>query len=123
MQRKFVSVKPEESELEPIKNSSKRRRTASVNIRSNESPKLSPSVDQTVGMWRKNDVGPEAKELLEAIERQYPDTFQGLQIRGKSVWLNMLKELHMVIKRFLETSVDAMLQEDITSLQEDLNMF
>ncbi|CAH1447745.1 unnamed protein product [Lactuca virosa] len=122
MQRKFVSVKPEESELEPMKNSSKRR-TASVNIRSNESPKLSPSVDQTVGMWRENNVGPEAKELLEAIERQYPDTFQGLQIRGKSVWLNMLKEFHMVIKRFMETSVDAMLEEDITSLQEDLNMF
>ncbi|KAL4560200.1 hypothetical protein LXL04_032349 [Taraxacum kok-saghyz] len=124
MQRKLVEVKIEESELDPIKNSSKKQRTASMAVRSSpptdSSPELFPSVD---GVWRGNVVGKEAKKLLEAVEHQYPNTFQGLQIRGKPIWVKMLKELHLVIKRFMETSVDVITKEDITSFEEDLNDF
>lgn len=79
--------------------------------------------EETTELWRGHAVGPEAKKLLQAIEHRYPDTFQGVQIRSKTFWLSILKEFHVVMKGFLETSVDELAKEKITSLREDFNEF
>ncbi|KAI3737907.1 hypothetical protein L2E82_27922 [Cichorium intybus] len=123
-QRTSVTVKTEEPELDPIKNSCKRRRTASVNIRSSPSmpeKKTTDDSDRFIGLWRGNDVGHEAKQLLEDIEHRYPNTFQRVQIRVKTTWLTILKDLHYTIKSFMETSVDALTEEQITGFNEDFN--
>ncbi|KAL7617754.1 hypothetical protein Lser_V15G01658 [Lactuca serriola] len=109
---KLDHVKTEDPEPDPIDNSSKRRKTDSVD---------DPHGNE--GMWRGNVVGPEAKELLQAVEKQYPNTFQGVQIRAKPIWLNILKELHLGIKSFMETSVDELVEEKITGFQEDFEEF
>nr|KAJ0225078.1 hypothetical protein LSAT_V11C100017530 [Lactuca sativa] len=75
------------------------------------------------GLWRGNVVGLEVKKLLEAVEHQYPNTFQGVQIRAKEMWISILKEFHAVIKSFLETSVDAVAEDRLANLREDLKEF
>nr|XP_043610488.1 lysine-specific demethylase JMJ25-like [Erigeron canadensis] len=78
---------------------------------------------ETTGSWRGNDVGLEVKELLQAVEHHYPNTFQGVQIRPKPYWQSILKGLHVAIKGFLEASVDALAEVQICSLHDDLNDF
>lgn len=108
----------------------------SPSIRSSSSLEVNHTVDhqpavikdsvpshETVGLWRGNDVGAEAKVLFQAVECQYPKTFHGVQIRPKQYWLSILKGLNVVLKGFLETSVDALTDEQISSLQEDLSDF
>lgn len=79
------------------------------------------TLEETVGVWKGHNVGPEAKKLLQAIEHHYPNTYQSVQIRSNAFWLSILKEFYSVIKAFLETSVDELVKERITSLQEDFN--
>ncbi|KAI7739906.1 hypothetical protein M8C21_029308 [Ambrosia artemisiifolia] len=96
-------------------------------------PTLSPSVDYqpasledqgtSEGLWRGNAVGQPAKEILHAVEDDYPDTFQGLQILPSPYWLSTLKGLHDFIKGFLETSVHGLEEDKLTSLETDLNSF
>ncbi|KAK9067700.1 hypothetical protein SSX86_011811 [Deinandra increscens subsp. villosa] len=76
-----------------------------------------------VGLWKGNDVGEVAKEMLQAVENRYPETFQGVQIRPKPYWLSILKELHVFLKSFLETSGGALGEDQVTSLEGDLNEF
>ncbi|XP_076900082.1 lysine-specific demethylase JMJ26-like [Bidens hawaiensis] len=77
----------------------------------------------SAGMWRGNAVGQAAKEMLMTVEHSYPDTFQGLQILPKPYWLSTLKELHDFIKRFIESSVHALTEDQLASLETDLNFF
>lgn len=79
--------------------------------------------EEAVGLWHGNVVGEAAKEMLQAIEDCYPDTFRGLQIRSKPHWVSILKELHVFIKGFLETSVDTLAEDQMTGLEADLNDF
>ncbi|KAI3677352.1 hypothetical protein L1987_86978 [Smallanthus sonchifolius] len=83
----------------------------------------SDTSEEPVGLWHGNDVGRAAKEILQAVEHRYPDTFQGVEIRPKPHWVSLLKEFHLFIKGFLETSVDALAKDQITSLEADLNDF
>ncbi|GKB67781.1 hypothetical protein Tco_0929193, partial [Tanacetum coccineum] len=91
------------------------------------SPLMNHVVDhqphETSGLWRGNAVGTEAIELLQAVETHYPNTFHGVHIRATPYWLSFLKGLHVFIKGFLETSVDALLEEQISSYQEGLSDF
>ncbi|KAL7617753.1 hypothetical protein Lser_V15G01651 [Lactuca serriola] len=138
LQRKLDSpVKPEEHpDLDPMKNSSKRRNTAAVSLDGLLTPK-NEDPDHTLMMqtdihipekrtpvddplWRGNVVGKEVKELLEAVEHHYPNTFQRVQIRVKPFWSAILEGFHATIKRFMGTSVDALTVDQIASLQEDL---
>jgi hypothetical protein len=66
--------------------------------------------EESVGLWQGNAVGQAAKEMLHAVEHRYPDTFtlQGIQIRSTPYWLSILKSLHLFIKGFVETPVDAL---------------
>ncbi|CAI9267741.1 unnamed protein product [Lactuca saligna] len=90
-----------------------------VHETSNASRKLMPDE----GLCRGNVVGTEVKKLLEAVEHQYPDTFQGVQIRAKEMWISILREFHVVIKSFLETSVGELAEDRfgrILNLREPL---
>ncbi|KAI3512360.1 hypothetical protein L1887_19675 [Cichorium endivia] len=104
VQRKSDLVKIKDPESDPIENSSKRRKTP-------------------VGLWRDNDVGMAGKVLLEAIEHHYPNTFQGVQIRASPIWLTILKQFYSVIKSFMGTPVDALMEEQVNRLREDLKEF
>ncbi|KAK9068352.1 hypothetical protein SSX86_012463 [Deinandra increscens subsp. villosa] len=83
----------------------------------------SATSEEPVGLWHGNAVGLAAKEMLQAVEHRYPDTFQGVQIRSKPYWLSILKELHVFVKGFVETPVDALAEDEITRLEDDLNDF
>ncbi|CAH1442318.1 unnamed protein product [Lactuca virosa] len=138
LQRKLDLVKTKEPEpIDPIKISSKRRSTASLSLDGLLTPK-NEDTDHTLMMqtdihipekrtlvddplWRGNAVGKEVKELLEAVEHHYPNTFQRVQIRVKPFWSAILEGFHATIKRFMGTSVDALTVDQIASLQEDLN--
>lgn len=91
------------------------------------SPLINHAVDrqphETSGLWRGNAVGAEAVELLQAVETHYPNTFHRVHIRATLYWLSFLKGLHVFIKGFLETSVDALSEEQISSYREGLNDF
>ncbi|XP_076956580.1 lysine-specific demethylase JMJ26-like [Bidens hawaiensis] len=108
----------------------------------NVSPALSPSVNYTVDhqpitiedsetseedehaeLWQGNAIGQPGKEILQAVMHHYPNTFQGVKLRSKPYWLTILNELHVFIKSFLETSVDALSEDEITSLETDLDDF
>lgn len=80
-------------------------------------------VDESIGMWQGYDVGPEVKELLEAVEQRYPNTFRGVQIRSRAIWMPILKQFHLVIKGFIETYVDPLTKDRIATLHEDLDEF
>ncbi|KAJ0877591.1 putative transcription factor & chromatin remodeling &Metalloenzymes JmjC family [Helianthus annuus] len=79
--------------------------------------------EESVGLWQGNVIGQPGKKILQAVMHHYPETFQGVKIRSKPHWLSILKELHVFIKSFLETSVDALSEDHITSLEEDLSDF
>ncbi|KAK1426058.1 hypothetical protein QVD17_14726 [Tagetes erecta] len=83
----------------------------------------SGSSEEAAGSWHGNVVGEAAKQMLEAIEYYYPNTFQRLHIRSKPHWLSILKELHVFFEGFLETSVDALTEDQMTNLEVDLNDF
>lgn len=78
--------------------------------------------DSAVGLWRENDVGLAAKELLQVVEQCYPDTFQGVQIRSKPMSQSILKELHLLIKGFLETSMHELTEDQITKISMNLKI-
>ncbi|KAI3512358.1 hypothetical protein L1887_19673 [Cichorium endivia] len=80
-------------------------------------------LDGTVELWQGNAVGMEAKELFEAVEQCYPNTFQQVQIRVKPFWLSNLKELHAVIKAFMEAPVDALVEDQINGFRQDFKDF
>ncbi|KAJ0512223.1 putative transcription factor C2H2 family [Helianthus annuus] len=97
---------------------------------------LSPSVNHTVNhqsatiedsgtseTFQGHAVGQPGKEILQAVMDRYPETFQGVKIGSKPYWLSILEELHVFIKGFLEASVDALTEDEITSLKADLNEF
>ncbi|KAI3737906.1 hypothetical protein L2E82_27921 [Cichorium intybus] len=130
VQRNSDPVKTEEPELAPV---TFRRQTRSMSLRSLPAPKIGDpdtfmqtETDEphgTVQLWRGNDVGREVKALLEAIDHRYPNTFQGVNIRANTLWSTILKELHLVIKGFMETTVDAVVEEQITTLRENLEEY
>ncbi|PWA82973.1 jmjC domain-containing protein [Artemisia annua] len=76
-----------------------------------------------VSSGRENDGGLAKKELLQVVEQCYPDTIQRVQIRSKPMWQLILKELHLLIKCFVETSMDELTKYQLTKLQEDFNEF
>ncbi|XP_076895110.1 lysine-specific demethylase JMJ26-like [Bidens hawaiensis] len=76
--------------------------------------------EEPIGVWKGNGL---QQKRLQAVNHRYPDTFKGLQIRSKPYWLSLLKELHAFIRGFLATSVDALAEDQITSLEVDLNDF
>ncbi|KAK9068351.1 hypothetical protein SSX86_012462 [Deinandra increscens subsp. villosa] len=80
-------------------------------------PALS-SEEAVVGFQQGN-----AEEILEAVEHCYPDTFQGVQIRSKPYCPSILEGFHVFIRDFLETSVDALTDDQITRLEAELNGF
>ncbi|KAL7617067.1 hypothetical protein Lser_V15G01709 [Lactuca serriola] len=138
-QRKLASVKTEESQFDPIKSFSKRGETSykrssacldgSLTLKTEDpyvlmqtempEKKTCEEPHGTVEIWRGNVVGREAKELFEAVEHRYPNTFQRVQIRVTPFWLGNLKELHATIKRFMGLTVDTLAQEQITGLWQD----
>ncbi|KAJ0877596.1 putative transcription factor C2H2 family [Helianthus annuus] len=97
---------------------------------------LSPSVNHTINhqsatiedsgtseTFQGHVVGQPGKEILQAVMDRYPETFQGVKIGSKPYWLSILEELHVFIKGFVEASVDALTEDEITSLKADLNEF
>ncbi|KAL7617749.1 hypothetical protein Lser_V15G01656 [Lactuca serriola] len=145
LQRNLSLVKTEEPQLDdPTQNSSKRvgETTSAASKRSSACLDTQPTlktedpytVMQTdipaekktpegshgaVDLWRGIAVGREVKELLEAVEHCYPHTFQRVQIRVTRFWLGNLNELHVAIKRFMESSVDVLMEEEITGFHQD----
>ncbi|KAK9073448.1 hypothetical protein SSX86_007772 [Deinandra increscens subsp. villosa] len=94
---------------------------------SEENPKDTRPVEASdemndVGLWKGNDVGRVAKELLQAVENRFPHTFAP-QIRSTPYWLSILKGLHLFIKGFVETVVDALTQDQVTVFEAELNDF
>lgn len=81
------------------------------------------TTDQTVGVWQDYDVGQEAKEFLNAVKLSYPNTFEGAHMRSNEIWLSILKQFHVVVKGFIEKSIDELTEENITTLHEDLKYF
>ncbi|KAJ0693155.1 putative transcription factor C2H2 family [Helianthus annuus] len=91
---------------------------------------LSPSIDHphaTIedpeGLWRGIAVGQLEKEVLQAIEDRYPQTFQGLQVHPKPHWLSTLKAFHDFIKSFIQKSVRELEEDELTSLETDIDFF
>lgn len=85
--------------------------------------KVSEDYVEAVGLWQGHEVGQEAKELLQAVEYRYPTTFRGLRISMKELLVPALKHFHVFIKGFIETSVDALKADQITTLRRHLNEF
>nr|XP_043621980.1 lysine-specific demethylase JMJ25-like [Erigeron canadensis] len=77
--------------------------------------------DESIGLWQGNAVETEAKELLQAIKNRYPNTFHRVRIRSKEIWMPILKQFYLVIKGFMETYVDTLMEDQITHIREDLN--
>lgn len=62
-------------------------------------------------------MGQKAKDLPEAIEHHYPNTFKEVQIRVNPNWLAILGYFHAI---FMRTSSGALTKKKITILQVDL---
>ncbi|XP_071725458.1 uncharacterized protein [Rutidosis leptorrhynchoides] len=83
------------------------------------------SVDD-VGVWEGYVVGKETKEVLQAVKRRYPTTFDGIKIRMKEILVPALVQFTVFIKGLessIKTSVDAIKVDHINSLRKDLNEF
>ncbi|XP_076956541.1 uncharacterized protein LOC143631781 [Bidens hawaiensis] len=77
----------------------------------------------SVGLWKGIDLEQSEKDMLEAVNERYPKTFQRVKIRSQPHWGSFLGALHVFIKRFLESSVDTLAKDGITSLEEGLDDF
>ncbi|KAI7739912.1 hypothetical protein M8C21_029314 [Ambrosia artemisiifolia] len=74
-------------------------------------------------VWRENAVGQLEKEMFQAIEDRYPQTFQRVQIIEKPYWLSTLKNLYDLIKSFMQKSVHDLEEDELTDLEVDINFF
>ncbi|GKB67782.1 hypothetical protein Tco_0929194 [Tanacetum coccineum] len=79
--------------------------------------------DETSRLWRGYKVGVEVKGLLQSVEHYYPDTFSNVKFTSERICLPFLELFHEVITCFIETSVDTLTEDDITSLTKALNDF
>nr|XP_043630324.1 lysine-specific demethylase JMJ25-like [Erigeron canadensis] len=123
------------NEVITISSSSMSKSSMQSSTSQNESPPFQTTdyvVDQkaasfkdfkkTEGMYRGNDVGVEAKKLLQAMELHYPKMYKWDQISKTPFWPDILKYLCTVIKGIFETSVEELVDEEqIITLEELLS--
>nr|XP_043628897.1 lysine-specific demethylase JMJ25-like [Erigeron canadensis] len=76
--------------------------------------------NETEGMYRGNAVGVAEKKLLQDFELHYPNAFKWDQIGSGAFWPEILKELYSFIKGILETSIEELVEEQITKLEKQL---
>ncbi|MFS7889423.1 hypothetical protein Hanom_Chr00s000004g01606871 [Helianthus anomalus] len=80
-------------------------------------------IEDPEGLWRGNPVGRLEQEMLQAVQDRYPQTFQRLDSIPKQFQPSTLKQLHVFIKCFMQKFVHQLDDDELISLEMDIDFF